>query len=229
MHILSTTVSSARGAMWARVLPFGIYMAFIVLADLLVRVGVTDLQLRWLYAAKIAAVLLALWCARRHYTELAWQGMSVGWWALSVGAGGLVWCLWIALDASWMVVGVPGGFNPTDEGRLNWALIVVRLAGAALVVPVMEELFWRSFLLRWLVAPQFLAVAPARATLQAFVIAAVLFGVEHSQWLAGIVAGAVYAGLYMRSQNLWTAIVAHAVTNAVLGVWIIATKSWAYW
>lgn len=222
-------LSGKPGEAFARVLPFALYMAFIVLADVLGALGVGDSQLRWLYPAKISVVLLALLWGRRHYAELAWQGLSLGWWALSVGAGLVVLVLWINLDSWWMSIGVPTGFDPTDEDRFGSFLVASRLFGAALVVPVMEELFWRSFLLRWMVNAQFLAVAPARATLRAFIITAVLFGVEHSLWFAGIVAGVVYAALYMRSQNLWVAIIAHAVTNGALGVWIIATKSWAYW
>lgn len=223
------TLISTKSAAWPRILPFAIYMAFIMVADLLGRLGLSAADLRWLYPLKIGAVLLALWWGRRHYTELRWQGLDARWWALSVGAGLLVLVLWLKLDAGWMVVGSSAGFDPTDEHGVNWPLALLRLAGAALVVPVMEELFWRSFLLRWLVDARFLAVAPAAATLRAFAITAVLFGIEHNLWLAGIVAGVVYALLYMRSQNLWTAIVAHAVTNAGLSVWILATNSWNYW
>jgi CAAX prenyl protease-like protein len=60
-------------------------------------------------------------------------------------------------------------------------------------------------------------------------ITTVLFGVEHNQWLAGAIAGAAYNWLYMRSGNLWVPVCAHALTNAALGVWIIATGNWQFW
>jgi CAAX prenyl protease-like protein len=65
--------------------------------------------------------------------------------------------------------------------------------------------------------------------LKALAIGAVLFGLEHNLWLAGIVAGLAYSLLYMRSGNLWTAILAHGVTNGVLGAWIVITGNWYYW
>jgi CAAX prenyl protease-like protein len=128
-----------------------------------------------------------------------------------------------------MVVGSPSGFDPRVDGRIDWLLVAIRIAGAALVVPVMEELFWRSFLMRWVDAPDFESVAPSQLSIKSFAITVVLFGVEHNLWLAGIVAGAAYSLLYMRHRNLWSPILAHAVTNGLLGVWVVRTGSWSYW
>ncbi|GGX82176.1 CAAX prenyl protease-related protein [Massilia dura] len=214
----------------ARILPFAIYMAFIAIADLLARLGLTTDDLRWLYPVKIAAVVAVLWIYRRHYAELAWQ--PVRWTALAaaVAVGVLVLVLWVNLDAAWMQMGVSAGFNPTAaDGRIDWLLVTLRIAGAALVVPVMEELFWRSFLMRWIERNDFLNVIPAAVGLKACIVSVILFGVEHNLWLAGIVAGIAYSLLYMRTGNLWTAVLAHAVTNGLLGVWVVATANWTYW
>ena len=227
---LSYTGQPRPAPSWARILPFAIYLVFIVIADMLGRMGWDSQRLRWLYAVKIAAVVGALVAFRHSYAELAWQ--SPGWrnGAIAVATGALVFALWIALDADWMQVGSAAGFDPRNEtGRIDWLLVAVRIAGAALVVPVMEELFWRSFLLRWIHDADFLRVRPAAVGIKAFAVSVVLFGFEHNLWLAGIVAGAAYTVLYMRSQNLWTAIIAHGVTNGVLGVWVVSTGSWHYW
>ena len=93
----------------------------------------------------------------------------------------------------------------------------------------MEELFWRSFLLRWIDSPDFDSVDPAHISWRGFVVTVILFGFEHNLWLAGIVAGAAYSILYVRYRNLWAPILAHAVTNGVLGLWIISTGNWTYW
>ncbi len=93
----------------------------------------------------------------------------------------------------------------------------------------MEELFWRSFLLRWIQMPAFLELAPAQIGLRAMLIGSVLFGIEHSLWFAGIVAGLVYAWLYRVSGNLWPPIVAHAVTNLTLGLWVLYSGQWRFW
>lgn len=216
-------------AAWARILPFLVYLAFLLVVALLGRLGVPAAQLRWLYAVKIAAVVATLAVCWRHYTELhSWRlGPIAAGAALAVGA--LVFVLWIGLNAGWMVVGTPGGFDPRTGGQVDWLMVAVRIAGAALVVPVMEELFWRSFLLRWLDKLDFLALDPGRVRLQSVAIAALLFGFEHNQWLAGIVAGLAYSALYMRHKSLWSPILAHALTNGVLGLWVVHTSNWSYW
>lgn len=216
-------------AAWARILPFLVYLLFIVVADLLGRFGVPAADLRWLYALKIFAVAVTLLIYWRHYTELHTPRLGPISAGVAVLAGVAVFILWIGLDAAWMVVGMPAGFDPRTDGHINWLMVAVRIAGAALVVPVMEELFWRSFLLRWLDSANFLALAPARVRLQSVVIAALLFGIEHNQWLAGIVAGVAYSVLYMRHKSLWSPILAHAVTNGVLGAWIVHTSNWSFW
>ena len=225
----AASVPMLNRAAWVRILPFLVYLLFIAVVDLLGRFGVPAQQLRWLYAVKIIAVLATLLLCWRHYTELHRWRVSALWSALAIGAGMLVFVLWIALGAGWMVVGTPAGFDPRTGGQIDWLMVAVRIGGAALVVPVMEELFWRSFLMRWLDAVDFLAVDPGQVRLQSVAIAAVLFGFEHNQWLAGIVAGLVYSALYLRQKSLWTPILAHAVTNGVLGLWIVHTASWSYW
>ena len=216
-------------AAWVRILPFLVYLFFIVIVDLLGRAGVPAQQLRWLYGVKIFAVVVTLLMCWRHYTELHSWRISPLWTGIAVVVGVVVFVLWIALGADWMIVGTPGGFDPRTDGQIDWLMVAVRIAGAALVVPIMEELFWRSFLMRWLDKVDFLLLDPARVRLQSVAIAALLFGFEHNQWLAGIVAGVAYSVLYMRTKSLWTPILAHAVTNGVLGVWIVHSASWTYW
>jgi CAAX prenyl protease-like protein len=216
-------------AAWVRVLPFLVYLLFILVVDLLGRFGVPAAQLRWIYGLKIFAVAVTLLMCWRHYTELHSWRVGPIWAAIAVAVGVIVFVLWIGLDAGWMVVGTPAGFDPRNGGQVDWLLVAVRIAGAALVVPIMEELFWRSFLMRWFDAADFQAVDPGKIRLQSVAIAALLFGFEHNQWLAGIVAGVAYSALYMRQKSLWTPILAHAVTNGVLGVWIVHTANWTYW
>lgn len=213
----------------ARVLPFVAYIGFIFIADVLGRLGVEAAQLRWLYPVKIGVVLALLWHYRRCYSELSRPALSARQALVSVLAGVAVLVLWINLDAGWMQAGTSAGFDPRTDGRIDWLLVLLRLTGAALVVPVMEELFWRSFLMRWVDSTDFLQVSPAHIKTRAFIVTVILFGVEHNLWLAGMVAGALYSWLYMRSGKLGAAILAHGVTNGLLGLWIVATGQWIYW
>ncbi|WP_308633234.1 CAAX prenyl protease-related protein [Massilia forsythiae] len=216
-------------AAWLRILPFAAYMLFIVIADALERLGVAPAALRWLYPVKVGLVALLLALFWRHYHELgtARPALRAALTAMATGIAVLV--LWVSLDAGWMTVGSSPGFDPRNGGRIDWLLVAFRIAGAALVVPVMEELFWRSFLMRWVVASDFETVAPSQITLKSFAITIVLFGFEHNLWLAGIVAGAAYSLLYMRHRTLWSPILAHAVTNGLLGAWVVWTGNWSYW
>ncbi|CUI08217.1 CAAX prenyl protease-related protein [Massilia sp. P8910] len=214
---------------WARILPFLVYIFFIIAVDVLTRLGVDAKALRWMYALKIGAVLATLAWFRRDYTELHSWRLGAPAAAVAVIVGVVVLVLWVSLNADWMVIGAPDGFNPTTGGRIDWLMVAVRIAGAALVVPVMEELFWRSFLMRWIDSDHFESLDPAQISLKSFVIGVVLFGFEHNLWLAGIVAGAAYSLLYMKQRSLWSSILAHAVTNGLLGLWIVRTGNWTYW
>ena len=119
---------------------------------------------------------------------------------------------------------------PVDaQGRLDAPLIALRWLGATLLVPVMEELFWRSFLMRWLQAPVFEGVDPGRVGFKAVALSTFVFMLAHPLWLAAIIAGLAYALLYCRSGKLWTAVLAHAVTNGMLGLWVVQTGQWQFW
>lgn len=218
----------------ARILPFALYMAFLAIegavVDFAPALDLSWLDVRWLYPVKIAAVVAALWYYRTFYVELfarsswLWAGLIAPMFGL------VVFVLWINLDSGWMNLGGAAGFDPRDSsGAFDWPLVMIRLAGAALVVPLMEELFWRSFLLRWIQEHHFLELAPVQIGLRAILISSVLFGLEHSLWFAGIVAGLAYAWLYRASGNLWPPIIAHATTNLVLGLWVLNTGAWQFW
>jgi len=219
-------------AAWLRLLPFVAFMALLALRGMAPSDDRWGFDTRWLYAANlvlVGAMLVAWW---RHYGELARQNLPTLREALlSVAVGLAVFVLWIHLDAPWMQIGEPiASFVPVGpQGELLWPLIVVRWLGAALLVPVMEELFWRSFLMRWVQSPQFEMVDPRRVGVRAVVVSTFIFMLAHPLWLAAIVAGLAYALLYRATGRLWTAVIAHAVTNGALGIWVVASRQWQFW
>lgn len=216
-------------AAWARILPFFTYMAFLAIGELLSRLGWSAAELRWLYGAKIGAVVLVLAIFWRQYDELKTFRLSAARVLAALVAGVVVLVLWVNLSAGWMTIGAASGFDPTTAGRIDWLLVAMRIAGAALVVPVMEELFWRSFLMRWIDTPAFQSLEPSQVSVKSLILTSVLFGFEHNLWLAGVVAGLAYSALYMRHRTIWSPILAHAVTNGLLGVWVVVTSSWSFW
>lgn len=221
---------------FVRCLPFAIFM--VVLA---VR-GAVDgyVDTRWLYAVQAGAAALALGLLWPHYQELRkdpyrrvqHSALASGCiFAVATLLGLLIAVMWVWLDAPWMRIGESSAaFIPTDEsGQLQVALIATRLAGACLVVPVMEELFWRSFLMRWLDERNFLTLAPRLTSLFAWVASSAVFALAHEQWLAGLLAGLLFAAIYRYTGRLWSAITAHATANLALGIYVVHQRAWNFW
>jgi CAAX prenyl protease-like protein len=225
-------IANLSRAAWLRVIPFAVFMALLALRGALPADGSAGIDPRWVYGLTVTVVgaLLALWW--REYGELATQVWPDAREALlAVAVGLVVFALWISLDEPWMRIGEPtAGFVPLDaQGQPMWSLIAVRWVGAALLVPVMEELFWRSFLMRWLEHATFESVAPQSVGLRAIVLSTFVFTLAHTLWLGAVVAGLAYAWLYWRTGKLWVPVIAHAVTNGVLGVWVVMTGNWSFW
>jgi CAAX prenyl protease-like protein len=215
-----------------RVLPFVVFMLLLALRGAVPGDGSWGIDARWIYGLSVFVVGAMLMRWRRDYGELVRQTLpDAGEWAWSIGVGALVFVLWIHLDAPWMTLGEPtAAFRAlTPDGAIIAPLVALRWIGATLVVPVMEELFWRSFLMRWIQRPAFETVDPRRVGARALILATFLFVLAHPLWLAAAIAGAAYALLYMRSGKLWTSVIAHAVTNGALGIWVVWTGQWQFW
>ncbi|PIX75256.1 MAG: CAAX prenyl protease-related protein [Rhodocyclales bacterium CG_4_9_14_3_um_filter_68_10] len=213
-----------------RAIPFVLYVAFLLLREMLPGLA-PSADARWLYGVQVGVVAIALALFAPRYRELAdLRALPAREWLVAFVVGVAVFALWIRLDVGWLVIGESAGFDPRDEsGRIVPALALMRVAGAALVVPVMEELFWRSFIARWIDRRDFLALDARALSVRALALSSLAFGFEHSLWFAGILAGLAYGGLYRASGSLWPAVIAHAVTNALLGVWVLATGNWQFW
>lgn len=215
-----------------RVIPFAIYIAFLAMTPYATDM-IPGLDARWLYPVKMLFVMLALALCWRSYTEFEDWRLGAHSLLLSLLAGAIVFALWINLDQAFLSIGgleAGKGYNPLDSaGRIDWAWAVPRVLGAALVVPVMEELFWRSLVMRWLERPRFLTQAPTKLGSASLFISALVFGFEHQQWFAGLIAGLVYGELYRRSGKLSAPVLAHGVTNLLLGIWVIHSRQWQFW
>jgi len=207
------------------VLPMGVYMAFLLVQS--------NANLGWVYPLKALAVVGVLWWFRKFYEELSCsrgsesrdaphRGAAT---SLAIGVGLAAIAIWIAIDPLYPKLSHAAAFDPS--GR--YGFIAFRIIGAVLVVPVMEELFWRAFLIRWLVKEDFKNVPVGTFTWPSFLITVALFGAEHNQWLAGLVCGALYNWLLYRTRSVWACVVAHAVSNAALAAWVLARGDWKFW
>jgi uncharacterized protein len=185
------------------------------------------------YGIKTIVVGLMLVAFRRRYREVSWTP-GVANWAIGTAAGILVLVVWVAPEglAPFLRIGQGRGFDPHGFGLSApglWAVIGVRLLGASVVVPVMEELFWRGFLMRALIDWDFERVPLGTYRLFSFALVAVAFGFEHDRWLVGIAAGLAYNGLLVWRRSLFTCMIAHAVTNLGLGIYVLQTQRWSLW
>ena len=158
-------------------------------------------------------------------------------WAVSVEAfvmGVAVFAVWVGLDPYYPKIGARGAaWNPFVQlgvgTTLGWFFCGVRLLGSSLVVPGLEEIFYRSFLYRFFVQKDFLALPLGQFNWKAFLFTSVVFGFAHHEWLAGILCGLAYQWLVVRKQRLGDAMTAHAVTNFLLGLWVIGKGAWQFW
>ena len=197
----------------------------------------------WAYAVRTAAtafvgVVCLMTCGRGR----ACRGPTGG--AALVAATGLlvgllVAVLWIVPELfpfyrtwfCWPIGSLPAATtapSPYDPAVCGWTLTVAKLVGSAFVIAPVEEVFFRSFLYRWLQKRDFLSVPLARFDLSAFLWMVFLFTLEHDRPLAAALAGALY-GLAAIRFGLASAIVAHVVTNLLLALHVIFSNSWSFW
>jgi CAAX prenyl protease-like protein len=171
----------------------------------------------------IAASLIGYWKEYREEIRFAFD------WTAMI-AGVVVFLIWVLPEGLYTQIG-NSEFNPYDlaKGGRVYILMSFRLFGATFVIPLVEELFWRSFALRFLIKSEFKSLPLGRFSWFSFVVVSVAFGFEHHRWLVGIIAGVVYAAVLYRTKNLFSPFLAHAVTNFLLGVYVIATGKWYFW
>jgi CAAX protease family protein len=128
----------------------------------------------------------------------------------------------------------PDGFNPdflAANPARYWATVIFRFLRLVVVVPLVEEIFWRGFLLRYFIKEDFEHVPFGTFSRLSFGIVTTLFGFSHSMadWPAALLTGAVYNGVAYRTKSLSSCVLTHALTNLLLGLWIMKTKQWGFW
>ncbi len=146
----------------------------------------------------------------------------------------LVFALWIAPQQFFDFPPRLTGFNPDAFGASPlsyWTTLIMRFLRLVVVVPLVEEIFWRGFLLRYLISEQFEAVPFGAFSWLSFTIVTLAFGLSHSMadWPAALITGALYNLVAYRTKSLSACVLAHALTNLALGLWIVATRQWGFW
>lgn len=214
--------SSAAEPQEAPVYPAAVYLLpllAILLGTMLGSAFSTGFPL--LYPLRIALALgvLGLWW--RDYPRLLGGFVSLR----AVLAGIVVYLVWVML--------VPGGPAPMVWGLLSpalaWTWVAVRILGSSLVVPLVEELAFRGYLMRRLQSSDFEQVQPDQVGWKAWLLSSLAFGMLHQDALAAFLAGLVYGQLVRKGGSLGEAVLAHGLTNFLICVQVLWLGHWSLW
>ena len=183
----------------------------------------------WIYPAQtIVCGALLLWFRRCYEFDELKNAILVLLAALAVFVS------WIAPQQFFNFAPRTVGFDPSllsADPIGYWLSISFRFLRLVIVVPIIEEIFWRAFLLRFLTNQQFERVPFGAFSWPSFWIVTIAFAFSHerSDWIAALICGALYNVVAYRSRSLLSCIVAHASTNLLLGLWIMRTRQWGFW
>ena len=218
--IKSFRENMAKSPEMARFLPFAIWVV-ITAADMMG--GDTKF---WSYPLKVIVGAWVVWEMRSFIPEVRW---SFSWQAVVIGVS--VFIVWVGLNPYYPKISLL--FKDTDESIWNpftrfgagstlaWTLIVIRIFGMTVLVPPIEEAFYRSLVYRYIIKYDFTKVALTHFDGVALVLVSLLFGFLHYEWLPGILCALAYQWLVLRRGHLGDAITAHAITNFLLGVYVV--------
>jgi len=221
MRILTKTFANP---VYARALPF---LIFVVLTACQGRFGAASAY--WFYLAKTLVGAWLIFEMRPLVSEMRW---AISWEAIAVGV--LIFAVWVGFEGHYpKIFKSPSTGNPATVfatgSALPWFFNAVHIVGMTLVVPPLEEVFYRSFIYRYIASPNFLAVPLNRFQPLPFCATALVFGFSHNEWLPGILCGAAYQWLVIHKNRLGDAMAAHAITNFLLGIYIVWHGQWQLW
>lgn len=209
---------------WAYLAPFAVFMAFLAINPL---VPVPQ----W---ARFAIEMVLILTVSREILQMPSRPLA------SVALGVAVFVVWIGPDQvypAWRSLplfsnSITGHAVATtsEVQKHDGIFLLFRVLNSVIAIPILEELFWRGFLMRWLISKKFWAVPLGKYAADAFWIVALLFASEHGPfWDVGLVTGAVYNLWIVKTRNLGDCILAHAVTNGCLAAFVIGMGRWEYW
>ncbi|MBU6411617.1 MAG: CAAX prenyl protease-related protein, partial [Verrucomicrobia bacterium] len=207
-----------------RVVPFVIFALLTVCQG---KLGAASAY--WFYLAKI---VVGAWLIREIYPRVPEMRWAMSWEAGVAGVA--IFAAWVGLDGRYPRFSHTGATgNPNDVfgqgSALAWFFIGIHVLGMTFVVPPIEEVFYRSFMYRAIAQRDFLSMPFNRFLPLPFFATAVVFGFSHAEWLPGIICGMAYQWLVLRKNRLGDAMMAHAITNFLLGLWIVWNGAWHFW
>lgn len=238
---------------WQEILSIHRWVAFVLPMAVFMLVGATEPTdpessyyafYPWIYCVKLLATMAALrvvWPVLRPLMRpIGWQGLAFG----IVGAVVWIGVCHLQLEKQFVLPflnstglgtmvgsGTRSAFNPYDHYPSSSlaiaAYLIVRGFGLAVVVPVVEEYFLRGFLMRFMAADKWWKYPIGSVTRNSAVIGTVVPMLMHPGEL--VAAGLWFTMmtiLFVRTKNLWECIAAHAVTNLIMGIYVVISGAW---
>ena len=228
----SVTNTDNRRKLVAYVLPFVVFILWLAPMPLLKKLGDSfwfQTPEHWLFPAQtICCAALLFW----YWREYELHRLARVFFTLAIGV--LVCVIWISPQAFFGVAARTDGFNPdifAEGSAAYWGAIGMRFLRLVIIVPLVEEIFWRGFLLRYLINEKFSDVPFGAFSWLSFGAVTVGFTLAHSSadWPAAAITGVLYNCVAYYTKSLRSCVLAHAVTNLLLGIWIMQTKQWGFW
>ena len=224
----------ARHDLLAYVLPFVLFMVGLAAVSAAKALGITSFggvtmdPKYWIYPMQTAISAGALLWFWRSYD---FGNSSLGKLLIGIAAGLVICGLWVAPQEIFHQPHRIDGFDPgVVPGFTPW-MLATRFTRLVLVVPLVEEIFWRGFLLRYLVREDFTALPFGSFNRVSFWGVVASFTLVHAQtdWPAAFVTGILLNLIAVRTRSLTACVAAHATANLALGFYICATRQWGFW
>jgi len=199
-----------------------------------------------IYSAKIAVTIAAMLFVLPGYRQFPFRISAL---AVAVGlVGGVLWLAICNLRLEehlvellgpnstiigWLGLSPRPAYNPLDQlaATPTWAytFLAIRFLGLVLVVPIIEEFFLRGFLMRFVQSDRWWEVPFGQVTTAAILIGTLFPVLYHPEKLAALVWFSMVTWLMIRTRNIWDCVAAHAITNAMLGIYVVTQNEWRLW
>ena len=213
---------------WRYVIPFVFYIFAGDITRLLF-IGLDEYHIYIGYIIRTIVVGYILFKSLNLYPELSKRYRKID--STTLFTGLTIFILWVGLQGQYPTFfSSDTYYDPTIfDTYIAIFLILIRLIGSVLVAPLIEELFIRSFFIRYIINSKWENVPMGTYTLESFLIVTLIFGFSHFQWLSGILTAVLLNLLLYNKKSVFPCIIAHGTANLLLFIYVIYTNDWSFY